>query len=160
MTCDRSESALHVIHSIEFKSSNRELLEVSIFCTGRSLVLYFDSLEGRGSMATQRTHREFAPRYAAGKVPVPWGRECHWETRRPWLRSRHRSTLTMSNLPRQEPRTAVSPVPRRHIKTLTLELALDAMKTTVKMLQRALSSGSCRLPVRTAGDPEAEVMRR
>ena len=35
-------------------------------------------------MATQRTHREFAPRYAAGKVPVPWGRKCHWETGRPW----------------------------------------------------------------------------
>ena len=47
---------------------------------------------GRTSMATQRTHRELAPRYAAGKVPVPWGRECHWETRRPWLWSRHRST--------------------------------------------------------------------
>ena len=49
-------------------------------------------LGGRTSMATQRTHRELAPRYAAGKVPVPWGRECHWETRRPWLWSRHRST--------------------------------------------------------------------
>ena len=38
--------------------------------------------EGRKSMATQWTHRELAPRYAAGKVPVPWGRECHWETGR------------------------------------------------------------------------------
>ena len=27
-----------------------------------------------------------------GKVPVPLGRECHWETRRPGLWSRHRST--------------------------------------------------------------------
>ena len=43
-------------------------------------------------MATQRTHREFAPRYAVGKVPVPWGRECHWETRRSWLWKRQRST--------------------------------------------------------------------
>ena len=34
-------------------------------------------------MATQQTHRELAPKYAAGKVPVPWGRKCHWETRRP-----------------------------------------------------------------------------
>ena len=49
-------------------------------------------LGGRTSMATQRTHRELAPRYAAGKVPVPLGRECHWETRRPWLWSRHRNT--------------------------------------------------------------------
>ena len=43
-------------------------------------------------MATQRTHREFAPRYAVGKVPVPWSRECHWETRRSWLWKRQRST--------------------------------------------------------------------
>ena len=42
-------------------------------------------------MATQQTHRELAPKYAAGKVPVPWGRECHWETRRPLLWSRQRS---------------------------------------------------------------------
>ncbi len=32
------------------------------------------------------------------------------------------------------------------------------MKATVKMLQRALSTGSCRSPVRTAGDPETELM--
>ena len=38
--------------------------------------------EGRKSMATQWTHRELAPRYAAGKVPVPWGRECHWGDRK------------------------------------------------------------------------------
>ena len=42
-------------------------------------------------MATQQTHRELAPKYAAGKVPVPWGRKCHWETRRPLLWSRQRS---------------------------------------------------------------------
>ena len=48
------------------------------------------SLEGRRSTATQWTHKEFAPKNAAGKVPVPWGRECHWETRRPkrWNRQR------------------------------------------------------------------------
>ena len=33
--------------------------------------------------STQPTHRELAPQHAAGKVPVPWGRECHWETKRP-----------------------------------------------------------------------------
>ena len=38
---------------------------------------------GRKSMAAQRTHRELAPTYAAGKVLVPWGRKCHWETGRP-----------------------------------------------------------------------------
>ena len=36
---------------------------------------------GRGSTATQPTHRELAPQHAAGKVPVPLGRECHWETK-------------------------------------------------------------------------------
>jgi len=48
------------------------------------------SLEGRRSTATQWTHKEFAPKNAAAKVPVPWGRECHWETRRPkrWNRQR------------------------------------------------------------------------
>ena len=35
---------------------------------------------GRGSTATQPTHRELAPEHAAGKVPVPLGRECQWET--------------------------------------------------------------------------------
>ena len=28
----------------------------------------------------QPTHRELAPEHAAGKVPVPLGRECQWET--------------------------------------------------------------------------------
>ena len=38
------------------------------------------------------THRELAPSYAAGKVPVPSGRECHWETRRPLPCSLQRSS--------------------------------------------------------------------
>ena len=46
---------------------------------------------GRKSMAAQRTHRELAPTYAAGKVLVPWGRKCHWETGRPWLWGLQRS---------------------------------------------------------------------
>ena len=50
------------------------------------------SLGGRRSMAAQRTHRELAPSYAAGKVPVPSGRECHWETRRPLPCSLQRSS--------------------------------------------------------------------
>ena len=54
----------------------RSYLEVAFHFT--------DFFEGRKSMATQRTHRELAPRYAAGKVLVPWGRKCHWETGRPW----------------------------------------------------------------------------
>ena len=53
---------------------------------------FTDFFEDRKSMATQRTHRELAPRYAAGKVPVPWGRKCHWETGRPWHSSHQRST--------------------------------------------------------------------
>ena len=36
-------------------------------------------------VGARRTHRELAPTYAAGKVLVPWGRKCHWETGRPWL---------------------------------------------------------------------------
>ena len=43
-------------------------------------------------MAAQRTHRELAPSFAAGKVPVPSGRECHWETRRPLPCSLQRSS--------------------------------------------------------------------
>ncbi|CAJ1353493.1 unnamed protein product [Effrenium voratum] len=46
---------------------------------------------GRGSMATQGTDRELAPDKAAGKVLVPLGRECHWETSRPGFRSLQRS---------------------------------------------------------------------
>ena len=38
---------------------------------------------GRGSTAAQPTNRELAPDHAAGKVPVPWGRKCQWETTRP-----------------------------------------------------------------------------
>ncbi|CAJ1353496.1 unnamed protein product [Effrenium voratum] len=48
---------------------------------------------GRGSMATQRTDKELAPDKAAGKVLVPLGRECHWETSRPGFRSLQRSFL-------------------------------------------------------------------
>ena len=48
---------------------------------------------GRGSMATQRTDKELAPDKAAGKVLVPLGRECHWETSRPGFRSLQRSIL-------------------------------------------------------------------
>ena len=56
-----------------------------------NVALNLQLLGGRTSMATQQTHRELAPKYAAGKVPVPWGRKCHWETRRPLLWSRQRS---------------------------------------------------------------------
>ncbi|CAE8644794.1 unnamed protein product [Polarella glacialis] len=44
--------------------------------------------EGRGSTASQRTDGELAPIHAAGKVPVPCGRECQRETARPqpWFR--------------------------------------------------------------------------
>ena len=31
---------------------------------------------GRRSTASQRTHKEVTPIFAAGKVPVPLGREC------------------------------------------------------------------------------------
>ena len=43
----------------------------------------FVLLGGRGSTASQRAHGELAPNYAAGKVPVPWGRECQQETAGP-----------------------------------------------------------------------------
>ena len=56
-----------------------------------NVALNLQLLGGRTSMATQQTHRELAPKYAAGKVPVPWGRKFHWETRRPLLWSRQRS---------------------------------------------------------------------
>ena len=56
-----------------------------------NVALNLQLLGGRTSMATQQTHRELAPKYAAGKVPVPWGRKCHWETRRPLPWSRQRS---------------------------------------------------------------------
>ncbi|CAE8683249.1 unnamed protein product [Polarella glacialis] len=44
--------------------------------------------EGRGSTASQGTDGELAPIHAAGKVPVPCGRECQRETARPqpWFR--------------------------------------------------------------------------
>ena len=51
------------------------------------------SFGGRGSMATQHTDKELAPHKAAGKVLVPLGRECHWETSRPGFRSLQRSFL-------------------------------------------------------------------
>ena len=35
---------------------------------------------GRGSTASQRANGELAPGDAARKVPVPWCRECEWET--------------------------------------------------------------------------------
>ena len=43
---------------------------------------------GRGSTISQRTNEELAPSYAAGKVPVPQGRECQRETARLWPRCR------------------------------------------------------------------------
>eukprot|EP00440_Ansanella_granifera_P059468 gb/GFBE01064456.1/.p1 GENE.gb/GFBE01064456.1/~~gb/GFBE01064456.1/.p1 ORF type:complete len:126 (+),score=9.54 gb/GFBE01064456.1/:1-378(+) len=45
---------------------------------------------GRGSTASQRTDGELAPENAAGKVPVPMGRECQRETARsrPWFLQR------------------------------------------------------------------------
>ncbi|CAJ1395450.1 unnamed protein product [Effrenium voratum] len=50
-------------------------------------LLGWSSFGGRGSMATQHTDKELAPHKAAGKVLVPLGRECHWETSRPGFRS-------------------------------------------------------------------------
>ena len=49
------------------------------------------SLGGRGNTASQRTHREIAPFIAAGKVPVPLGRECQQETVRCQCRHQQRS---------------------------------------------------------------------
>ena len=66
---------------------------------------------GRRSMAAQRTHRELAPSYAAGKVPVPSGRECHWETRRPLpcsLQRSSRGVVVAGFGPLQQQRHAVS----------------------------------------------------
>ena len=50
-------------------------------CCNASGSTHRDRTGGRGSTATQPTHRELAPQHAAGKVPVPLGRECHWETK-------------------------------------------------------------------------------
>jgi len=49
---------------------------------GREILIVVGSAraEGSGSTASQRTHREPAPGNAARKVPVPWCRECRWET--------------------------------------------------------------------------------
>ena len=38
-----------------------------------------DVFGGRGSTASQRIEREFTPTNAAGKVLVPWVRECQQE---------------------------------------------------------------------------------
>ena len=57
------------------------------------LLGWSSSFGGRGSMATQHTDKELAPHKAAGKVLVPLGRECHWETSRPGFRSLQRSFL-------------------------------------------------------------------
>merc|ERR1712083_299044 len=43
-----------------------------------------DSNGGRGNTASQRTCGEHAPIHAVGKVPVPLGRECQWETTKSW----------------------------------------------------------------------------
>ena len=37
---------------------------------------------GRGNIAPQRAHREFAPESAAEKVHVPWGTKCQREIER------------------------------------------------------------------------------
>ncbi|CAJ1353494.1 unnamed protein product [Effrenium voratum] len=72
---------------------------------------------GRGSMATQGTDRELAPDKAAGKVLVPLGRECHWETSRPGFRSLQRSFfaevwfLSTGHLQQQSYAMSVSPTP-------------------------------------------------
>ena len=47
-------------------------------------------------MASQRTHREFAPGIAAGKVPVPWGRECQREIARRGLFMRGEASSRVS----------------------------------------------------------------
>ena len=75
------------------KSTRKPTLSILVKCMVRTFDDHYasqffksvvpDMLGGRGSTATQPTHRELAPKHAAGKVPVPWGRECHWETRRP-----------------------------------------------------------------------------
>ncbi|CAE8617423.1 unnamed protein product [Polarella glacialis] len=66
-----------------------EILQLfAVFPWWASCVMCGFKQEGRGSTASQRTDGELAPIHAAGKVPVPWGRECQRETARPqpWCR--------------------------------------------------------------------------
>jgi len=64
-----------------------DAFEISIFPDNGSLgVRPFGDADGsRGSTGSQRSYGELAPTHAAGKVPVPLGRDCQWETTGPWL---------------------------------------------------------------------------
>ena len=82
-----------VIFQQERLQQSRVFLDKKRFFAVRGSSQHAALMGGRGSMATQRTDKELAPDKAAGKVLVPLGRECHWETSRPGFRSLQRSIL-------------------------------------------------------------------
>ena len=108
---------------------------------------------GRGSTASQRTDGETTPNDAAGKVPVPWGRECQREIARRGLfmrgeassrasttnhcRSQHHRH-TMSVHPNANPMgLTLSTPPLHHNEPSWRSSALPVQRNRQSSLQRA-----------------------